>query len=104
MLWCFFDTILETAIYIRPKSFFLFASRGICEQILQSQVQLAIQDTAVQEEEEGESLSDQLEKLLAKYEDSETLQEFFLEGTLWWYVLISKQRGKGDGNELTVNS
>lgn len=65
------------------KVFFLFASRGICEQILQSQVQLAIQDTAVQEEEEGESLSDQLEKLLAKYEDSETLQEFFLEGTLW---------------------
>ena len=101
MLWCFFDTILDTAIYIRPRSFFSVCRSGkYVNKSSSYKFQLTIQDRAVQEEEEGESLSDQLEKLLAKYEDSETLQDLFLEGTLWWYVLISKQKGKGDGNNI----
>ena len=80
----FFDTILDTAIYIRPRSFFSVCRSGkYVNKSSSYKFQLTIQDRAVQEEEEGESLSDQLEKLLAKYEDSETLQDLFLEGTLW---------------------
>ena len=86
-----FYILLHTSV---QEVFFCLFVGEFVNKILQLQVQLTIQDRAVQEEEEGESLSDQLEKLLAKYEDSETLQDFFWEGTFVVNVLISKQRGK----------
>ena len=66
----------------------LTESQGLAESLVQALESSArfCEDMAAtfeppKEEEEGESLSDQLEKLLAKYEDSEALQDGSTQST-----------------------